>query len=389
MKKIGLVLLPSLALSLSTLAILTIASNNRASGEKVVLNLYSSEGDGKILQLFEKKIDGLPRGAFRIKDGDKVVFDGYRYALEYDDFNFSLDLFPNENSEPVHATFDESGLKVELLGTYTSQFYDVERALLENRTQCLELDASSVKRVYDENEGFDSNGLVVYKHLNGGDIVEMDPEDYDLLIPDTSTPGYKSVFVRYGDFLASYRITVKGFVYRNYDWRHVYYIGEAFDPESFVLFEYDETGEHLVSNYDVSFPNSAEVGLGELTITYKDFSYSQEVAIMERQDNVPLIFSGYTSSTLMLFAGDIQMSTYGSTPCTVSDGYYLLTREDGSLALFDFRYMVTLDNYGSYFGSSSSKVKQRLIPGGDLLVSIEGEQFRVEAEIWHHCVIGW
>lgn len=251
----------------------------------------------------------------------------------------------------------------------------------------IRLDTTGVKKVYELNEELDTSNLVVNKVLNFGEIIEIN--EYEILDVDLSTPGFKTVTIKYDGFYASYQITIKGYIYHNYDEKYVYYLNETFNRDLFYLAKYDEDGEHIINDYTVNFPNNTEVGLGQIVITYMDFTYTSNIAIMKKQDNVPLIFSSNSNSKLMLFVNNIHNSTIHDKPCVVSEGYYLLVKEDDTLELFDFRYMLYNPLTASYFGTSRRGVFQRLIPGGDLLVSINGEDFIIEASIWHHSVIGW
>ena len=251
----------------------------------------------------------------------------------------------------------------------------------------LEVNTSSVKKVYEIDEEFDDSNILVFKHLNNGERVPC--YDFTVTNVDTSEAGIKSVVVRYDVFFASFTVIVKGFVYHNYDEKYVYFLGETFNKELFSLYKYDENGEHVITDYNVSFPDNSQIGLGQIVITYEDFVYRSDIAILKKQDNVPTIFSSETNNKLLLFVNNIHSSTFKGNPCSVSEGNYLLVKEDGSLALYDFRYMLLQPLNASYFGCSSFDVTQRLIPGGDLLVTINGEHFIIEASIWHHTVIGW
>lgn len=251
----------------------------------------------------------------------------------------------------------------------------------------LEIDTSNVKKVYEVNEPFDSTNLIVYKHLDNDTRIEC--FDYSLSNVDTSTPGISNAVVRCDNFFASFEVITKGYIYHNYDEKYVYYINETFNKNLFSLIKYDEDGEHIITDYDVSFPDNTQVGLGKLEISYEEFYYSLDIAIMKKQDNVPLIFSANSNSKLMSFTNNIHQSTYKGNNCTVSEGYYLLVKEDGSLELYDYTYMLLQPMNASYFSSSNFNVIQRLIPGGDLLVSIYDEIFIVDDYNWHHTVIGW
>ena len=96
-----------------------------------------------------------------------------------------------------------------------------------------------------------------------------------------------------------------------------------------------------------------------------------------------------SDSKLMLFANNIHNTTYNGEKVVVSEGNYLLVKSDGTLELYDYRYMLYTPLNASYFGSDDHCVEQRLIPGGDLLVTINDEMFIVDASTWHHCLIGW
>ena len=257
----------------------------------------------------------------------------------------------------------------------------------EENITAIKLDTSAVKKVYELNEELDTSGLIVSKVINSKGTIEI--TEYEVLDVDLSTAGYKSVIIGYKGFYASYQIIVKGYIYHNYDEKYVYFLNETFNRDLFSLVKYDEDGEHVINDYTVNFPDNTKVGLGQLVITYEDFTYTSDIAIMKKQDNVPIIFSSNSSSKLLLFVNNIHNSTFHDNPCVVSEGYYLLVKEDESLDLFDFRYMLYNPINASYFGSSRKGIIQRLIPGGDLLVSIDGEDFIIEASIWHHAAIGW
>ena len=257
----------------------------------------------------------------------------------------------------------------------------------EDNITAIKLDTSATKKVYEIDEELDISGLIVSKVINSEGTTEI--AEYEVLDVDLSTAGYKSVIIGYKGFYASYQIIVKGYIYHNYDEKYVYFLNETFNRDLFSLVKYDETGEHVINDYTVSFPDNTKVGLGQLVITYMDFAYTSDIAIMKKQDNVPIIFSSNSSSKLLLFVNNIHNSTFHDNPCVVSEGYYLLVKEDESLDLFDFKYMLYNPLTASYFGSSKRDVIQRLIPGGDLLVSINGEDFIIEASIWHHAAIGW
>ncbi len=257
----------------------------------------------------------------------------------------------------------------------------------EAYTLCLEINTANVKKVYEINEELDLSGLVVNKRLSNGENIII--SDYEILDVDLSSPGYKNVVIRYETFYASFSITVKGFVYRNYDEKYVYFLNETFNRDYFSLIKYDEIGAHEITDYNVSFPDNTVVGLGQIIIAYEDFRYVSNIAILEKQDNVPAIFSSTSNNKLLMFSHNIHADTFKGEKCTVSEGYYLLVKEDGTLELFDYKYMLYGPLNASYFGSTGEDIIQRLIPGGDLLVTIHGENFIIDASIWHHTVIGW
>lgn len=267
---------------------------------------------------------------------------------------------------------------------------DVGRITSFEEISYLEVDSSLVKKVYTVNEEIDITNLKVYKHLNNGEKIECLDDEYNVQPVDTTIAGYKNVIISYGDFYASYQITVKGFIYHNYDEKNIYYLNEEFDKNNFELIKYDENGEHYITDYDVSFPDNIVVGLGQIRISYEDFLYVSNIAIMKKPDNVPLIFySEDENYSLYLFVNNIHDDIYNGENCRVSEGYYLLVSEDRSLDLYDFKYTLLNSHNASYFGSSSDEVSQRLIPNGALLVTIKGIQFIIDSITWHHCVIGW
>ncbi len=249
------------------------------------------------------------------------------------------------------------------------------------------LDYSSAKRVYELGEELNLDSLLVFLYRDGQQLAILD--EYEVTEVDTSTPGRKEVIIKNGILVASFSIIVKGYVYHNYDEKYVYFLGETFNRDYFSLIKYDESGEHIINDYDVSFPNNTEIGLGQIVITYEDFVYRSDIAIMKKQDNVPVIFASNSDSRLLLFANNIHKSTYYGEKCVVSEGNYLLIDEKEELHLFDYKYMLYGPLNASYFGCSDHNVIQRLIPGGDLLVTIGEDDFIVEASIWHHCLIGW
>ena len=265
----------------------------------------------------------------------------------------------------------------------------------------LEVDSSNAKVCYELNEPFDPTGLVVFEHYSDGSRLVC--TDYTVNDVDTSTTGSKDVIIRKDKLFAEtmpIRVFENGFdfcEFANFYTRHfgykrfVYYIGETFDRNGFELFEkIDDFSSTQVIDYDLSFPDNTKVGLGEIVITYKDFEYRRDIVIMEKPDNVPGIFYSLNSnSRLIVFTNNIHQDKYKDNDCTVSEGYYLLVNEDESLRLFDFKYMLLQPLNASYFGSSDKSVVQRLLPGGDLLVSIDGEDFILDSSIWHHTTIGW
>ena len=110
---------------------------------------------------------------------------------------------------------------------------------------------------------------------------------------------------------------------------------------------------------------------------------------MPKQINVPGVFLTDSNATLLLFVNDVHNDTYNGNSCTLGNGYYLLIEEDGSLTIYDYHFMLMHYLNASYFGSDNTSIVQRLIPGGDLIVEIDGMIFRMLATDWHHALIGW
>lgn len=358
--------------------------------EKIDLVFESKdEIDNSVLELYTVFDDELMLNNFRIRNDEQVLLNGNKYELDYDEDYFELRLYLNENELPVIATYADEEISILLEQEYVTPIYKID-PLLDERTKILEIDTSSVKKVYEKDEIFDPSNLVVKRHLNSGEVIECSEDEYEIDEVDTSSPGYKYINIRYLDFYASFRIIVKGYVARNYDEKYIYFLGETFDRNYFSLTKYDEYGEHQIDDYIVNFPNNEEIGLGDISIVHDDqVVYSQTVAILKKQDNVPVIFSSTGTSALYLFANNIHNEIYQGHSCTVSEGNYLLVKEDQSLEIFDYRYMLYTPLNASYFGCNDSRVIQRLIPGGILLVTIDAEHFYIEPSIWHHCLIGW
>ena len=253
----------------------------------------------------------------------------------------------------------------------------------------IEIDSSSLKKVYEINESFDEDNLLVYKIALNDEKTLLSKQDYVVKGFDSSKASFNIVNIIYDNYVSSIDLIIKGYEYHNYDEKYVYYINETFNKEYFELYKYDETGKHEITDYVANFPDNTTVGLGKIVITYEDFRYESNIAIMPKQINVPGVFLTDSNATLLLFVNDVHNDTYNGNSCTLGNGYYLLIEEDGSLTIYDYHFMLMHYLNASYFGSNNTSIVQRLIPGGDLIVEIEGMIFRMFATDWHHTFIGW
>lgn len=357
--------------------------------DNVLLSMESvDEQDTSVLQLISYLEKDCLVETYRILDKGNIVENGYRYSIIYDDETFSLKLYEDKDSKGVSAIQNDDYLSITLSQEYRSFKSVYEEALSSKKTAKIQLDTSYVKKVYDIDDELDLSNLVVKKIYEDGQSEVCPIDEYTVNDVDTSTCGYKYVTINVGANFATYRIIVKGIKAINYDEKYVYFLGETFNRDYFTMLKYDDNGEHIITDYTVTFPDNSKIGVGELRITYEDFIYTSNIAILKKQDNVPIVFSSNSDSVLNLFVNGIENTTFNNQPCTISFGNYLLRKGDGTLKIYDYRYMLIKNQSISYFGSDDDII-QRLIPGGSLLVTIDDEDFVIEPDIWHHAAIGW
>ncbi|MDR2828901.1 MAG: bacterial Ig-like domain-containing protein [Acholeplasmatales bacterium] len=213
--------------------------------------------------------------------------------------------------------------------------------------------------IYQKDQVFSSNGLVVSALYNNGESVVLSNIEYVVSVPDMSVVGNQVITVTYNSLFVTFEINILvsslvGVNILSLPSKVVYYYGQPFESAGLVVEAlFSDLGSEVVNNYYLSGYNPNVLGLQAISVTLNEFSVSFNVTVLALEVTSLQAFSSKTIWRLNeAFSSNnlVVKATYNSGLVVVLDNSEYSINSDS----FNNRMRGTYSIVVSYSGLSTS-----------------------------------
>lgn len=170
--------------------------------------------------------------------------------------------------------------------SFVTTEYNGEQASLDS----IRLDTSAVKKDYEINDTFSTEGLTVAGVMTNGSTSVIDLADCEITAPDMTTAGEKTVTVTYGGKSETYTIIVHAAVesieVNAEGAKHVFNVNEEFSAEGVTVTAILSDGTTLeiaIADCEVTAPDMTTEGEKQVSVTYSGKTQTYNIAVVDAE----------------------------------------------------------------------------------------------------------
>jgi hypothetical protein len=251
------------------------------------------------------------------------------------------------------------------------------------------INTQAVKTVYDINQPFSADGLVVTATYSDGTTKTLSDYQYNLTAPILSGKGAYKISVSYGKVTENYYVVVKdnlnGYAVLG---KKTYALNKNLSTEDHKLFRYYDNRVEEITDYSITADTSS-YGVKRANVTVNgNVVYSYEIAVTpEYLYELEFENRTNTGNALTLY---VSQRTATSSEVNAT-GFYVYYGD--TVMIFEFEYRLDGNTWISYFqkgtGTESILNDEHDKDHQGLFVTLGYDIFFANATLWHNVVLGW